>query len=47
MVHGWLIPSAKFLNDFAVAHDRISITVYLPDNFSGEWVKWHRKSFAE
>ena len=45
--HAWMLPSAKFLNDFAVAHDRIAITIYLPENFAGEWVQWHRNSFAK
>ena len=31
IVHSWILPPGNFLKDFVVAHDRASITLYLPE----------------
>ena len=43
---GQELPSAKFLDDFARKHDKLSITLYLPDYFIGNSIlKSHWDSF--
>ena len=42
---GWILPNTNFLKDFAMANDRISITMYLPE-LSSKWRKWHQKYVA-
>ena len=40
-VFGWNLPNAKFLNEFAIKHDRTSLNIHLP-KMSSKWIKWHK-----
>ena len=44
-VQSWVLPSGNFLNEFAITHDRSSITVYLPSSdVSRKLIKNNQKS---
>ena len=47
LTFAWDIPPANFLCEFAIAHDRSSIIIYLPNNLSKEWINWHKNSFSK
>ena len=47
LIHGWNLPPANFFEDFAIAHGCAMIIIYLPEDYSGKLIKWHKNSFSQ
>ena len=45
LIHGWNLPPANFLEDFAKAHGCKMIIIYLLEDNLGKLNKWHKNSF--
>ena len=44
--YSWDLPPAQFLTQFAMEHDRSSITLYIPTGMSTKLINDHRKAIA-
>ena len=47
-VQPWVLPPGSFLSEFAISHDRASITIYLPTrDISARMIRNHQKSVTK
>ena len=42
LAKSWLLPPAKFVTDFALLKNRMSITFHLPNHNQDKWIKTYR-----